>query len=672
MGDRAEVKTDVDRLISLVAERKEISVEEAAKSLDIPVDTIESLSSLMEEEGMVELKYKFTTPYLCVPKHAERAEKAVVKKEDILEEAPAEVAEKYIELPEIEEKAEKEAKKEIKPRKEKIELPKKEDELLRLAEEYLQKGDIEKAREVYLEIKKIRHVLPDEYAKREESLGKDIIKLNEEITSAVDRQLSSSFNEKYNQIEDLLVKANSAIIGGKIATQKDLEMIEGYYKAIRNIYMELPQGFMEKKLSAQERMLNLYKTIILNRKNILTEEFKRNSQKITELMKDIAGKIQEKDIDRAHEIFEKISVMYKTLPEGFLKEKTSLQNDILEIYQRLILTKEKEMTASLMEKRSEINSLFSQAKEALARQDIKTAEQLYDRISGLYSKLPKGDLDVRAEIEEMLVDLRRNLSASLRSAAKQEMSKELDEIERLITTVEEYLAKDEPDFAKEAYEEVIRAYNKLPEGYLEQHMQLQNKLIQLYKKIIEAVPASFEEDGARKKYDELLDILVDIHTHIKKKEFGHIKSKYLMAYKIYHELPLGVIEKKSDLHKELAKTYHELNLYMKVKRLDDFAQRRDFEGLNNALHDINSDYMDLIKKYPEDIEIFRYIRDRYMVYLSVIKSPEIPSKERIKTSIKEISRASDMPRPDEILVRGFMGEEQYQKALQKLQEVNRK
>jgi len=320
MSDSAEVKTDVDRLVSLVEKKKEISVQEAAKALKMPHETVESLSSLMEEEGMVAVKYKFTTPYLIAPKHAERAKKALIKKEAVREEAPEDVMEKHIELPEIEE--EKPEVKEV--IKEKIELPEREDELLRLAEEYLQRGEVDKAREVYLQIKKLRHILPDQYTQREKQLSSDIIKLNKEITSAVDKKLSSSFTEKYNQIEDLLSKANTAIIQGKIATQKDLERIEAYYKAIRNVYMELPQGFMEKKLVAQERMLNLYKTIITNKKNLLTEEFRRNSKKITELMTTIAEQIQDKDIYKAHGVFEKISAMYATLPEGFTKRKDTI------------------------------------------------------------------------------------------------------------------------------------------------------------------------------------------------------------------------------------------------------------------------------------------------------------------------------------------------------------
>lgn len=62
MGDIV-IKTDVDRLISLVEQKKEISMEDAAKELGISPKVIESLGDILEEEGIVHIKYKFTTPY---------------------------------------------------------------------------------------------------------------------------------------------------------------------------------------------------------------------------------------------------------------------------------------------------------------------------------------------------------------------------------------------------------------------------------------------------------------------------------------------------------------------------------------------------------------------------------------------------------------------------------
>ncbi|PIN86356.1 hypothetical protein COV19_05160 [Candidatus Woesearchaeota archaeon CG10_big_fil_rev_8_21_14_0_10_44_13] len=67
MGDNL-VTTDVDRLIGLVQLKKEISIDDAAKQLGVSSKTIESLGDMLEEEGILHIKYKFTTPYLIYEK----------------------------------------------------------------------------------------------------------------------------------------------------------------------------------------------------------------------------------------------------------------------------------------------------------------------------------------------------------------------------------------------------------------------------------------------------------------------------------------------------------------------------------------------------------------------------------------------------------------------------
>ncbi|MFO8016701.1 MAG: hypothetical protein R6U32_06355 [Candidatus Woesearchaeota archaeon] len=63
MGETV-IRTDVDKLIDLVKEKKEISVDDAAKELGISSKVVESLGDVLEEEGLLHMKYKFTTPYL--------------------------------------------------------------------------------------------------------------------------------------------------------------------------------------------------------------------------------------------------------------------------------------------------------------------------------------------------------------------------------------------------------------------------------------------------------------------------------------------------------------------------------------------------------------------------------------------------------------------------------
>lgn len=58
------LQTEVDSLVSLIEEVERISVREAAKKLGVPASTVSEWASFLEEEGMINIEYKFTTPFL--------------------------------------------------------------------------------------------------------------------------------------------------------------------------------------------------------------------------------------------------------------------------------------------------------------------------------------------------------------------------------------------------------------------------------------------------------------------------------------------------------------------------------------------------------------------------------------------------------------------------------
>ncbi len=58
------LKTGVDRLVSLVKEKKRISVPQAAKELGVSPVVVEEWADFLEEDGIISIDYKFATPWL--------------------------------------------------------------------------------------------------------------------------------------------------------------------------------------------------------------------------------------------------------------------------------------------------------------------------------------------------------------------------------------------------------------------------------------------------------------------------------------------------------------------------------------------------------------------------------------------------------------------------------
>lgn len=60
------LKTSADDLYEIVKSRKKISVEDAAKLLKMPVNTVQALVNFFVEEKIFGIEYKFTTPYIYI------------------------------------------------------------------------------------------------------------------------------------------------------------------------------------------------------------------------------------------------------------------------------------------------------------------------------------------------------------------------------------------------------------------------------------------------------------------------------------------------------------------------------------------------------------------------------------------------------------------------------
>src|SRR4030042_6942873 len=78
------ITTDVDDLVDLIKTKKEISMSDAAKQLKVSLATIEAWAGFLEEEGLISVKYKLTTPYLvektAEPKTEEKTELETTEK----------------------------------------------------------------------------------------------------------------------------------------------------------------------------------------------------------------------------------------------------------------------------------------------------------------------------------------------------------------------------------------------------------------------------------------------------------------------------------------------------------------------------------------------------------------------------------------------------------------
>ena len=63
------LRTDVDDFLELITQKGRISLPDAAKELNTPLQTVQAWADFLVEEKIIGIEYKFTTPYVFVEEH---------------------------------------------------------------------------------------------------------------------------------------------------------------------------------------------------------------------------------------------------------------------------------------------------------------------------------------------------------------------------------------------------------------------------------------------------------------------------------------------------------------------------------------------------------------------------------------------------------------------------
>jgi len=331
------LETGVDKLVSLIKEKKRISVPQAAKSLGVSQVVVEEWADFLEEDDIISMDYKFATPWLIDKK---------LKKEEIT--------------------------KKVK------EFHGKKDIIVRRSESLLSSvnkegEDITKVRD---EFKKVREEIHSEAGSVQNELRE--LEKYEELKKNVDNQIKTQdrvFADKIKQMDGQIIRAQKKYsellkeIGAEekiIKTEKlktdSIKKIENNLKnKIKNventigkikqkikaedIYIENVEGHIKKLKSLADdtkEIINLQKKKIMP----MAKESKEYEKKIMQSQKEILkkvfenGKIIKKDINESKRLSEKFKKFFEkrmettNLIEKINDDRNSLKKELNEFITR--------------------------------------------------------------------------------------------------------------------------------------------------------------------------------------------------------------------------------------------------------------------------------------------------------------------------------------------------
>ncbi len=253
MASPSIIETGVDKLVGLVKKQKRVSIAEAAKFLNVSTDVIEEWADFLEEEGIISVEYKLTTPYLV---------------------------ERDMDLAEVEKKAK--------------DFVDKKDGFIRNAEVAVAKIELDS--EAVKHMKKEFLCLKEGLEQEVKAMKTDLSELEkyEALKGNIDEQITQAKNEYTKKIDELNRKIEgekkkySEVIQGIEKGKKDIDT-----KKIRVNELKDMEDHLLHKLSEFKAMMEKIKSSI-NEEEEDIEDVEDHLERLEKMSESIEGGIQQK------------------------------------------------------------------------------------------------------------------------------------------------------------------------------------------------------------------------------------------------------------------------------------------------------------------------------------------------------------------------------------------
>ncbi|MFH1133040.1 MAG: hypothetical protein V1735_00970 [Nanoarchaeota archaeon] len=510
--------------------------------------------------------------------------------------------------------------------------------LLKMAYQEIQNGNFENAKKLYARLEEHYTSLPGEFMEKKTSLKHTLVKLNRDLALNIGEYSAKDIVEKANEIYRLIKLAYAQLRGS------DLVGTTTTYKNIEAVYYSLPDGFLRQKTAMQRKILDLQEHIIERKKDLYFKDFLAKGEQLSRMLAEFKGQLARKDVDQATAWYDKVRELFGQLPPGFLEERTAIQMKVLDLHRELLMLQTKGMRDKMDRIESEIKALLKQVEEKVSKNSIEEANKLYDKIEELYRQIPEGFLKRKSDIQNDIIKVCERLAEKLDIVSETAFTEKKAKIDKELKNIRKYIENNEHDLAGTVYEEVVQVYNQLPAGFLEKRTVLRSQILTMYKDIMQSHDHLLLERldaNTKEKYNELLKILVKVHEHIDAREFEAIMIDYEKIAKIYHNLPIGFVQENLKIRDEILLVFRKLRLYELTKRLDTLAKEGRWADLKRYLDYIFTSYTKLSQNTSEDVELFKFVNERYHANLSLFEGQKKPQEAKQPEKALEVHELKD-------------------------------
>ena len=362
------------------------------------------------------------------------------------------------------------------------------------------KGDFKKMEELYGLMKEVFERLPAGFANEKRGLERELVRFYEDALKNKEKYFLKDIGTKSKMIRERLRKISDSM------RKNDMEAAVNAYAEVRSIFAGLPAGFMKEKAALQHEILPVYEQLLVVYKDEVYELTTRKTGEIKQLLAVMHQHLASNSIGLAETAYRQMQQIYDSLPNGFLTEKTEIQEEMLKSYEELISKSEIMASQQMYAKITELRNLLREAKKYLESKEYEMAEEIYLELINAYNDLPLGFMPEKTRLRSEILDLYKELTMKVDHVFLQktpsDTSKKYSEIIHTLIDVHRAVEQHRFDSIAPLYNHAKIIFNELPLGFVHKNLRLRNEIMKTYKELQLYKKTLQLEDSARKNDDK--------------------------------------------------------------------------------------------------------------------------------------------------------------------------
>ncbi|MBN1157479.1 hypothetical protein JXA85_07695 [Candidatus Woesearchaeota archaeon] len=472
----------------------------------------------------------------------------------------------------------------------------------------MEMGDFIVAKKLYSRLQEIYSRLPQDFMEKKNLLKQDMVKLNRDLALELRQDSNLKVKDARKRIDELTKLIASELKHGNMNSAAAL--INKMDKIVSN----LPDGYLEEKAKMRAEIDLIEQKYLKMKAELAASNVDRIEAEIGKLLSKFKKQIADKDVAGAESAYKQAKAMFKQFPQGFIDKEVKIQNILLDSYRTFLELKEKLSTEQTSTVVAAVDLLIKNANEAVdLRKNLEEASKLYSRITAEYKKIPKGFLAERTRIETEILELNKKIMSVKKDHTQGEYHSKTEHIKSMLKKAETYIKNNQIDLANELFLEISVLFNQLPTGFLHHKTELHNQILNMYRDILVSSDIKFTahlDTDTRKKYDDLLKMIVSFHMHLDLMELSLLEPNYEYIVRLYDELPHGFISKNVKIRTEINKLSDIMKLYKLDIKLDESTRKNDHDSFSRTLPQMRILLEKTIKESPEAVKFIEEIKGR--------------------------------------------------------------